>query len=91
MSYNENLSRRLETKKKKKNIYIPELNELKIDMFGNVVERDYDMGMLRRFQFFYPNTVWINHSSVEISEIRDNAIYEGQDIHFPVLILRARL
>lgn len=50
--------------------------------------RDYDMGMLKRFQFFYPNTVWINHSSVEISEIRDNAIYEGQDIHFPVLILR---
>ena len=28
--------------------------------------RDYDMGMLKRFQFFYPNTVWINHSSVEI-------------------------
>ena len=48
--------------------------------------RDYDMGMLKRFQFFYPNTVWINHSSVEISEIRDNAIYDGQDIHFPVLI-----
>ena len=40
MSYNENLSRRLETDTQFKNIYIPELNELKIDMFGNVVERD---------------------------------------------------
>lgn len=50
--------------------------------------RDYDLGLLRRFKFFYPNTVWINHSSVEISEIRDNAIYEGQEIKFPVLILR---
>lgn len=50
--------------------------------------RDYDMGMLRRFQFFYPNTVWVNRASIAIEEIRDNAIYEGNDIRFPVIILR---
>lgn len=50
--------------------------------------RDYDMGLLRRFQFFYPNTVWVNRASISIAEIRDNKIYEGQDISFPVLILR---
>lgn len=50
--------------------------------------RDYDMGLLRRFQFYYPNTVWVNRANISIAEIRDNKIYEGKDITFPVLILR---
>lgn len=50
--------------------------------------RDYDMAMLYRFQAYFRNTVWSNHANIELMEVRDNLIFEGQDVVFPLLVLR---
>lgn len=50
--------------------------------------RDYDIATLYRFKLFYDNTFWINKPNLPISEIRDQHIYEGKRIEFPLLALR---
>lgn len=50
--------------------------------------RDYDIATLNRFKLFYANTFWINKPNLPISEIRDEHIYNGKRIEFPLLALR---
>ena len=50
--------------------------------------RDYDLATLYRFKLFFDNTHWINDPSCNISEIRNNKIYKGERIEFPLITLR---
>lgn len=50
--------------------------------------RDYDLATLYRFKIFYPRTYWYNLPQLPITEIRNEHIYEGKRIEFPLLALR---
>lgn len=51
--------------------------------------RDYDLATLYRFKLFYDNCHWVNQPNLyEVSEIRNNHIYEGKRIEFPIILLR---
>ena len=50
--------------------------------------RDYDLATLYRFKVFFKNTFWYNRPNIPITEIRNEHIYEGKRIEFPLLALR---
>lgn len=50
--------------------------------------RDYDLATLYRFKLFYNNTHWYNKPNLPITEIRNEHIYEGKRIEFPLLAIR---
>lgn len=50
--------------------------------------RDYDLATLYRFKLFFDNTHWYNSPNLPITEIRNEHIYQGKRIEFPLLALR---
>lgn len=50
--------------------------------------RDYDLATLYRFKLFFENTHWNNRPNCPITEIRNNHIYEGKRVEFPLIVLR---
>lgn len=50
--------------------------------------RDYDLATLYRFKIFFDRVYWYNAPQLPISEIRNQKIYEGKRIEFPLAALR---
>ena len=50
--------------------------------------RDYDLAILKRILYFFPNTHWINKPNLSIMEIRNKKIQDNEDIDFPIILIR---
>ena len=50
--------------------------------------RDYDLATLNRFKLFFKNCHWFNIPTLPITSIRNNLIYNGERIEFPLIALR---
>lgn len=50
--------------------------------------RDYDLATFYRFKLFFENCHWFNDPQLPITEIRNDHIYRGKRIEFPLIALR---
>ena len=50
--------------------------------------RDYDLALLERIKAFYKNTHWVMRPNLPLQEIRDRKVLNGEDIEFPIIVLR---
>ena len=50
--------------------------------------RDYDLATYYRFKLFFDNCHWYNRPNIPITEIRNNHIFNGKRIEFPLVALR---
>ena len=50
--------------------------------------RAYDQAVVERFNVFFSNTYWVNMPNAPIAEIRNEHIFNGTKINFPLITVR---